>query len=128
MTDVITTTLLIAAGFATRYDADVMERSYQNHLRMGHVTPCPECVGRVALLDCSRLDDRVWLRVDGEWTGPIHVTDCAAGHDRDGLEKRRWAVDLSWPLAKLFGVIDNIRHGFEVWAARPDVGLGRLVR
>lgn len=119
MTEAITTTLMIAAGLATRYDATVMEQAYQNQLAMGHITPCDYCVGRVALLDCSRLDERVWLRVDGSWLGPVHVADCAAGHDVDNLKKRAWAVDLSWPLAKLLGVIDDVKRGVEVWAVGP---------
>ena len=119
MTEVITTTLLIATGLATRYDPGVMEQVYQNRLQWHQVTPCPECVGRVALLDCSRLDERVWLRVDGAWTGPVHVTDCAAGHDQIQLKKKSWAVDLGWLLAKALDVIDDVKRGVEVWLQKP---------
>jgi len=127
VTDVLTTTLLIAAGMATRYDPGLMKQAYENHLRWGHITECPECLGQVALLDCSWLDERVWLHVDGIWLGPVHVTDCAAAHDQDRLKKRRWAVDLSWHLARWLNVIDDIRRGFEVWRSPPmpmgEIGL-----
>ena len=123
MTEILTTTLLIASGMATRYDPQVMEQVYQNRLHWGQVTECPECLGRVALLDCSRLDERVWLRVDGAWVGPVHVVDCAASHDRDGLKKKRFAVDLGWLLAKWLGVIDDVKRGVEVWAQGPGYWL-----
>ena len=121
MSEVLTTTLLIASGMATRYDPDVMGQVYQNRLRWGHVTECPECLGRVALLDCSRLDERVWLRVDGAWVGPVHVVDCAAGRDRGRLEKKRFAVDLGWLLARWLGVIDDVKRGVGVRLAPPHV-------
>ena len=123
MTEVLTTTLLIASGLATRYDPGTMEQVYQNRLQWRQVTECPECLGRVALLDCSRLDERVWLRVDGAWVGPVHVVDCAARHDRERLEKKGFAVDLSWLLAKWLGVVDDIKRGVQVWAQGPGYWL-----
>ena len=128
MTEVLTTTLLIASGMATRYDPDVMGQVYQNRLRWGQVTECPECLGRVALLDCSWLDERVWLRVDGAWVGPVHVADCAANHDQAALKKKKFAVDLGWLLARWLGVIDDVKRGVEVWKRGPGDGLLEAVR
>ena len=128
MTEVLTTTLLIASGLATRYDPGTMDQVYQNRQRWGQVTECPECLGRVALLDCSRLDERVWLRVDGAWLGPVHVVDCAAGHDRERLVKKNFAVDLGWLLARWLGVIDDVKRGVQVWSRGPKGGLLGVMR
>jgi len=129
VTEAITTTLLIATGLACRYDPGVMDTVEANRLRWNQVTPCPECLGRVALLDCGRLDERVWLTVPGQGiVGPVHVTDCAAAHHVPGLEERGFAVDLEYDLAVRLGVVDAPVDGFTVWAADPEWWARRRVR
>lgn len=134
MTEALTTTLLIASGLACRYNDGVMDTVEANRLRWGQVTACPDCVGRVALLDCRRLDDRVWLGVPGRGiVGPVWVTDCAAAHDVAALRARGFAVDLGYDLAVRLGVVDGPVRGVGVWAADPrlwvrDTRAGRRAR
>ena len=129
MTEALTTTLLIATGLACRYDPGVMDQVEANRLRWRQVTPCPECVGRVALLDCGRLDERVWLAVPGQGTvGPVHVVDCAAAHHAPALEDRGFAVDLEYDLAVRLGVLDAPLGGVTVWAADPWLMANRRIR
>jgi len=118
--EALTTTLLIASGLACRYNDGVMDTVEANRLRWGHVTACPECVGRVALLDCGRLDERVWLGVPGRGgVGPVHVVDCGAAHDVPMLQAKGFAVDLGYDLAVRLGVVDGPLGGVRVWAADP---------
>ena len=120
MTPILTATVMIAAGLATRYDAGVMDRVYDNRLAWEQVTACPECAGRVALVDCAWLDDRVWLRTPGgALVGPVHVTDCGNRAHRAQQQARGLAVDLAWPLAQRLGVVDDVGRGFEVWSGPP---------
>jgi len=112
--------VLIASGMATRYSPETMDQVYQNRLRWGHVQPCSECVGQVALLDCSRLGQRVWLESpSGAIVGPVLVVDCAASHHTDMLLERGFAVDLSYELAESLGVVDAPVSGFHVWSGFP---------
>ena len=123
MTEALTTTLLIATGLATRYAPDVMDTVEANRLRWNHITPCPECVGRVALLDCGRLDERVWIGVPGRGiVGPVHVVDCGAAHDVSALQAKGFAVDLGYELAVRLGVVDAPLGGVTVWKAHPRRG------
>jgi len=131
MTEALTTTLLIATGLATRYSPTTMDTVEANRLRWGHITPCPECVGRVALLDCGRLDERVWLGVPGRGiVGPVHVCDCAAGQHVAMLRRRGFAVDLGYGLAVRLGVVDAPLDGVTVWGADPRLWVrdGRMRR
>ena len=119
--------VLIASGMATRYSPETMDQVYQNRLRWGHVQPCSECVGRVALLDCSRLGQRVWLELPtGAIIGPVLVADCAASHHAEVLQDRGFAVDLSFELAESLGVVDAPLPGVRVWSGFPLLGAGRM--
>ena len=111
---------VIASGVATRYAPGVMDEVVQNRARWGHIDPAVPVKGYVALLDCDRLGELVWLGApDGRVVGPVMVADCAKAHHREGLAGRGFAVDLSWELAVELGVIGAPVGGFTVWDAPP---------
>lgn len=125
MTTVLTATL-IASGLATSYAPDVMDEVVANRTRWGQLTPHQDHEGYIALLDCDRIGEVVWLE-RGHQLIPVMVADCAARHDREALIGKGFAVDLSYELAERFGVIDRPRGGFKVWDQRPEtasVGAG----
>ena len=112
--------VIIASGIATRFDPLVMDEVVQNRARWGQIDPGVPVKGYVALLDCERLGQLVWIQApDGRVVGPVMVADCAQGIHRDGLVDRGFAVDLSWELAQELGVVDAPRGGFVVWDGDP---------
>lgn len=118
--DVLTTTLLIASGFATRYAPDVMPEVVAQRVQWGHVPPDSDPARCVALLDCDLLGREVWLQTpDGRFVRAT-VADCAQGGHRDDLARRGWAVDLAYALAVEIGMpLDDVWRGVRVWSALP---------
>ncbi len=113
--------MIIASGIATRYDPGVMDEVVENRTRWGHLDPDAQVAGYVALLDCDRLGELVWLQAPGgRVLGPVMVADCAQDAHRDGLLDRGIVVDLSWELALVLGVVDAPVGGFTVWDADPS--------
>ena len=111
---------IIASGIATRYAPGVMDEVVENRARWGHLDGGQQVAGYVALLDCDRLGELVWLQApDGRIVGPVTVADCAAAQHRDARIAQGFAVDLSWELALLLGVIDAPVGGFTVWDQDP---------
>ena len=110
----------VAEGHATRYNPGVMETVVENRLRWGQLDLSRLHDGHVALADCDRLDDLVWIRwPGGAVSGPHLVTDCGAAHDQARLAASNFAVDLYWPLARRFGVIDDVARGVQVYDRDP---------
>jgi len=89
-------------GSLTYYNDGVFERVVANRLAWGHIKPCSECVGVIAVLDCERLGDLAYLRVSGRegLIGPLQVVDCAAGRDYDRLKRRGLIAEVDAPLAR----------------------------
>jgi hypothetical protein len=116
---VIVAAVLIASGMATRYDPGIMEATVANRVMWGHLLADTDPAECVALLDCDRIGDRVWLELDGKVHGPFMVADCAARQDVARLAHLRFAVDLSWELAQKLGVIDRPIYGIKVWDRNP---------
>jgi len=99
--------LLIASGYATKYDPGVFEQVVENRIGWGQLEPDVDPALCVALLDCNRIGDTVWLKTE---SGAVHeaiVCDCAASQHRAMLEARNWAVDLSPELAEGIGLPQN---------------------
>lgn len=90
---------LLAAGKATFYEDGIMEIVLKNR----NLT-CPECIGHVALLDCTHLATLVSLRYGGKVYEPLLVADCAARQHAPGLVRSGWAVDVEWQLAEQLGM------------------------
>ena len=92
---------VIVSGQATYYSAGVMERVVANRLAWGHITPCAECIGYVALLEPEHIGTQVWLQRPGQPSeGPFLVADCATAAHRAALQARGWAVDVDWQTAQ----------------------------
>lgn len=117
---------LIASGMATRYAPDIMQTVVANRIMWGHLPADTDPAECVALLDCQRVGNFVWLELDGRVHGPFTVADCAAKQDIARLAHLRFAVDLSWELAQELGVVDRPRHGVKVWDRNPARRGGEL--
>ena len=92
-----------------------MEEVVENRVRWGQIDLAGGYEGFVALLECEHLNRLVLVSMpDGEmFVGK--VADCAAAQDREMLIGRNFAVDLSWPLAVKYGVVDNVVEGVSVY-------------
>jgi hypothetical protein len=86
----------IAHGQATYYADGIMQQVITNR----GLTPCTECVGAVALLDCDHIGQHVFIRWPETTDGPYLVADCAAAHHRAALLQRHWAVDVDRDTAR----------------------------
>ena len=96
----VTAAVLIASGMATRYDPGVMQPTVANRIRWGHVPSGTDAAECLALMDCQRLGNLVWLEHGGTVDGPYTVCDCAQARHRDYLTRIGFAVDLSYELAQ----------------------------
>lgn len=124
MVSVVLMASLIASGLATRYDDGVMARVVANRVAWGQLDLATPHDSFVALLECDQIGNRVWLELpDGSVSGPHLVADCGAQHDRDDLEAKGFAVDLSYALAQELGVMDAPLAGVKVWDVDPRWGL-----
>lgn len=99
-------TPLPQAGLATFYAAGLMEHVQDYRLAQAEIPRCPECVGAVALLRAGDIGRKVWLQPPGgEPVGPFLVVDCARRQDVAPLVSRNWAVDVSYELGQLWGMV-----------------------
>lgn len=119
---------IVADGIMLRYGPGVMERAVERQVLNGNVRAGIDPYWAVALTDCSRIGQRVWLEwPDGELTGPHPVVDCSdpvdlARHLRVGL-----AVEVSYELARDRSIpngryrlpLDGPLIGVRVWSAWP---------
>lgn len=94
----------LLAGEVTYYAPGVMEAVYANRLAWGHVEPCPECAGLLAVADRELVGRRSWLRRPGHpLEGPFLIVDCGQfitpGRiaEVDNVTARRWR--MAGPLA-----------------------------
>lgn len=89
-----------------------MARVVKYRIAMDEIDPCPECakgVG-VAVLDCSWIGRRIWLRgPDRRIVGPLVVADCAQREHRQVLERRGWVVDVPYALAMTWSMKGPVR-------------------
>jgi len=61
---------------------------------------CADCIGYVAIIDCDRIGERVWLRRPGTIAeGPYAIADCAHSRHVSKLVARNWVVDVDWETA-----------------------------
>lgn len=106
-------------GSVTYYNPGIMEATYQARLQWGHVAPCADCIGLIALLDREHLGKRVWLQRPGHPVeGPFLVTDCAAAKDRARLRARGLVAEVGWPVAQRWRMTGPI-EGVTVYFADP---------
>ena len=82
-------------GYAMFYNPNVMSEVMNNRLAMGHISPCGDCIGNVALLRSGDLNRRVWLQwAEGVVEGPFLGVDAAAPQHVAQLLARKWVVDV----------------------------------
>lgn len=94
----------VRTGKATHYAPLVMNRVYNYRIGVKDISPCPECIGNIALLDEKDINKRAWIIYDGRLIGPLLVIDCAMVADKSRLIKDKWVVDLSYELAEQLDV------------------------
>ena len=104
-------------GVATYYDTEVWDVVVANRLAWGHIEPCAECIGYVALLDAEHIGKKVWLQAPGRpWKGPYLDADCARQQDRAGLLASGFVVDVMRETAEEWGMrgpLPGVRVAFE---------------
>ncbi len=94
-----TPTALPATGLATYYTGGVLEWVYNYRIEQGHIAPCKECVGAVAMLHSGDVGRKVWVQHADETLGPFIVVDCAAPEDYPRLQQRGIIVELPYWVA-----------------------------
>lgn len=120
----LSTLVPAAEGKATRYDPGLMDSVAARRERWGQLDPDVFHLGYVALGECDHVGSLAWIRWpdcpsgayqdsrdgqcrgDGRLTGPYMVADCGNAAHRALQEANGFAVDLSWPLALQFDVVD----------------------
>lgn len=75
-----------------------MQTVVANRVGWGQLPEGTDPARCVALLDCDRIGDVVWVEIGDEMFGPLTVADCAARPDKDRLKKLGWAVDLAYEI------------------------------
>ncbi len=93
--------ILPLSGKAMYYNPGVMQRVYQNRLDSGRVEPCPECIGKVAMLRAGDLNRKVWIQLpDQSIEGPFLVVDAADTKHISMLLAREWVIDIDYETAR----------------------------
>lgn len=115
-------------GFSTYYNPGVMEQVVSYRTRVGDITPCPECIGEVALVRAGDINRRIWLQLDDTTVeGPFLVTDCAHTWDVGPLVRRGWGVDLDYDTAARWDfdmrVVTILDEPPADWAQDPAIAL-----
>ena len=96
-------------GSVTYYNPGIMEATYEMRLQWGHVAPCPDCIGLIALLDRAHLGRRVWLQRPGHPVeGPFLSVDCAADKDLARLRERGLVAEVDYETARRWGMAGPI--------------------
>ncbi len=75
------TTRLPARGFATYYAPGVMEDVARYREQVGDVSPCPDCIGDIAMMRAGDVGRKVYLVYQGHIQGPFRVVDCSTERD-----------------------------------------------
>lgn len=105
---------VVMTGSVTYYADGVFDEVYTNRLAFGHVQPCPECIGLIAVLDRQFVGDLAYVTRPGRAEeGPFLVADCAAVEDLARLQKRGLVAEVDWATAQRWGMRGPI-HGVTV--------------
>lgn len=108
-------------GNAKYYASGVMERVYAKRLEMKHVTPCPECIGMVALMRREDLNKRVYLCREGhECEGPFLVIDCAGRNVLARRLRQGDVVEVSWQIAQAWQMRGPLKNVTVLWIESGD--------
>ena len=87
---------MLIYGDATFYAPGVMTEVLANRIAWGHVQPCPECIGMVALADCGQLGARAWIIGPRGMEGQFLVTDCGTFLTPGRVAEVDWDTAQRW--------------------------------
>jgi len=111
---------VLLTGCVTYYADGVFDEVYQNRLAFGHVEPCPQCIGLVAVLDRQYVGQLAYLTRPGEAEeGPFLIADCAAAKDLVRLQARGLVAEVNWATAQRWGMRAPL-YGVTVRIVRRD--------
>lgn len=86
----------ILIGWLTFYAPEPMRHVYERRLGWGQVRPCPACIGMVAVTDCDRIGDKLWVQGPQGWEGPFLVVDCGLFRTPGRIAEVDYATALRW--------------------------------
>lgn len=96
---------VVMTGSVTYYADGVFDEVYTNRLAFGHVQPCTECIGLIAVLDRAYVGDLAYVTRPGHAEeGPFLVADCAAMKDFGRLQQRGLVAEVDWATAQRWGM------------------------
>lgn len=97
---VLVTYLVLLHGSVTYYSPGLMDLAYANHLRYGHLEPCPTCIGRIAVPDPQYTGWHAYITFPGQpVTGPYLVADNGT------LATPNRVAELEYELAEDLGIV-----------------------
>lgn len=89
----------------TYYADGVFDEVYTNRITFGHVQPCPQCIGLVAVLDRQYVGDLAYITRPGHAEeGPFLIADCAAAKDLVRLQARGLVAEVDYQTAQRWGM------------------------
>lgn len=90
----------LMTGDVTYYAPDLMETVYANRLAWGHVAPCPDCLGLLAVADRALVGRRAWLQRPGRSVeGPYLIVDCGTFRTPGRIAEVDHATARRWQMA-----------------------------
>lgn len=96
---------VVMTGSVTYYADGVFDEVYANRLAFGHVEPCPQCIGLIAVLDRQHVGKLAYVTRPGlPEEGPFLVADCAAAKDLVRLHARGLVAEVDWQTAQRWGM------------------------
>lgn len=96
---------VVMTGCVTYYADGVFDEVYTNRVAFGHVEPCPECIGLIAVLDRQYVGDLAYVTRPGmAEEGPFLIADCAAAKDLARLQRRGLVAEVDWETAQRWGM------------------------
>jgi hypothetical protein len=111
----VTATLAVVLhGSLTFYAPGVFETVYQNRLAWGHVKPCADCTGYLAVLDRKYLGRQAYVQTGATVLGPLLIVDVAADKDRERLRRRGLVAEIDHANAMRLGMAGP-RANVTVW-------------
>jgi len=96
--------VVLLSGFASQYSRSTFERVIANRQKWGQLVDAPKTDGYVAVEDCRRVGEVLYLRpVGGEWERFL-IADCAGGEaTRQWMRRNRIVVEVDTETAKRWG-------------------------
>lgn len=101
-------TLVVLTGSVTYYNPGIMAEVYQNRLAWEQVAPCQDCLGYLAVEDCTQIGNWAYVvRLKHVVAGPYLVTDCGKFHTKGRIAEVDYQTAVNWQM--LNGPLDDVR-------------------